>query len=160
MVKILVGSKDTNEFDVLCHELTNDKNYRIENVTTGSETISLYWKLNPDILVVDSNLTDMSIKEIMEKLSCSPFEQKRCNTILVFPKNTVMELNDVSKINSIFYKPISNNELTNKIKTISIDFYTPELKNYEIDSILQSLNLNYMSARLQIYERCNHLLLL
>lgn len=146
MVNVLIGNKDTRKINILCQELTNDKNYRIENVTTGTDVVSMYWKLNPDILVLDDNLPDMSIKDVVDRLSCSPVEQKRCNTILTLTQNYNMNLNNVTKINEIIYKPILNNELVDTIKIMSIDYNTPDLEVGEIDWLLQSLNFNCMSA--------------
>lgn len=145
MVNLLIGNKNTKEVDILCHKLTNDENFKIEHTITGIDTVSAYWNLTPDILVLDSNLTDMSIPDIVDRLSASPIEQKRCNTILTVPKNHTIKLHNVTKINSIIYKPILNNELVDKIKIMSIDYNTPDLEAGEIDWLLQSLNFNCLS---------------
>lgn len=145
MVNVLVGNKNTNEIDILCRELANDKNFEIKSVVTGTDTINTYWKLNPDILVLDSELPDMSIKDVIDRLSCTPIERKKCNTILTVPSDYIMRLNNFKKINEVIYKPILHNELSNAIKEIAIDYNTPDLKVGEIDWILQSLNFNYMS---------------
>ena len=145
MVSILIGNKDSTEIDILCQELTNDKSYKIINMTTGINTLSMYWKLNPDILVLDNNLSDLSIKDIVDRLSCSPLEKKRCNTILTLAPNYHIGLKNVTKISEILYKPILNNELVNAIKSISVDYNTPDLCVGEIDLLLQSLNFNCMS---------------
>lgn len=160
MVNVLVGNKNTNEIDILCHELANDKNFEVKSVVTGTDTITTYWKLNPDILVLDSELPDMSIKDVIDRLSCTPIERKRCNTILTVPSNYIMRLTDLQKINTVVYKPISNRKLSNTIKKIAIDYNTPDIEVGEIEWLLLSLNFNCMSTRLCLYERCNYLLLL
>ena len=160
MVNVLVGNKNTDETAILRQELTNDKIFRVENVVTGTEIVTTYWKFNPDILVLDSDLPDMSTKDIMDRLSCTPVERKRCNTILTVPSNYIMKLTDLQKINTILYKPISNHRLSNTIKKIAIDYNTPDIEVGEIDWLLLSLNFNCMSTRLYLYERCNYLLLL
>ncbi len=160
MVNVLVGNKNTDETAILRQELTNDKIFRVENVVTGTEIVTTYWKFNPDILVLDSDLPDMSTKDIMDRLSCTPVERKRCNTILTVPSNYIMKLTDLQKINTILYKPISNHRLSNTIKKIAIDYNTPDIEVGEIDWLLLSLNFNCMSTRLCLYERCNNLLLL
>ncbi len=146
MVNILVGNKNSNEADMLYQELTDDKNYRIENVTTGVDTLTTYWRLNPDIFVLDNNLPDMSIKDIIDRLSCNPIEEKKCNTILTVPVNYVINLKNVSKVNSIIYKPILNNELVNRIKEMSVNYNTPDLEFGDVEWLLQSLNFNCMSV--------------
>ena len=146
MVNILIGNKNTRETDILCHELANDKNYRVDNVVTGKDAVTMYWDMNPDILVLDNNLSDMSIEDIVNRLSCNPLEQKRCNTILTLSPHYRMKLNNVAKINEIIYKPILNNDLIETIRTMAIDYNTPDLEVGEIDWLLQSLNFNCMSA--------------
>ena len=86
MVNVLIGNKNTDEIAILRQELTNDKIFRIENVVTGTEIITTYWKFSPDILVLDSELPDMSTENIIDRLSCTPLERKRCNTILTVPE--------------------------------------------------------------------------
>ena len=86
MVNVLIGNKNTAELDILCQNLANDKDYRIENVTTGKDTVTMYLKTNPDILVLDNSLSDMTIEDIVNRLSSNPVESKKCNTILTLPK--------------------------------------------------------------------------
>ena len=145
MVDILVGNKNTIEIDILCQELANDKSYKINNVSTGIDAVNMYWKLNPDIFVLDNSISDICIENIIDKLSCSPVEQKKANTILTLPKNYSIELHNVTKLNRIIYKPILHNELINTIQLMSTDFNTPDLEIGEVDWILQSLNFNCMS---------------
>lgn len=146
MINMLVGSKNTKEIDILCTNLTNDKNYRIDHTFTGIDTINMYFKISPDIFVLDSSISDMPIQNIIDKLSCSPIEQKRANTILTLPKNYNIELHNVAKLNRIIYKPIKDNELIETIKQMSSDFYTPDLEYGEIDWLLQTLNFNCLST--------------
>lgn len=80
MVNVLIGSKNTTELDILYQKLANDKNYRVENVNTGKDTITKYLKINPDILILDNSLPDMSIEEVVGRLSSNPLERK--NVIL------------------------------------------------------------------------------
>ena len=55
-------------------------------------------------------------------------------------------LNKYAKINEVIYKPFVETELTNAIKTIAIDYNTPDLEVGEIDWLLQSLNFNCLSS--------------
>lgn len=133
MVNVLIGNKNTREIDILCQELANEKNYRVDNAITGYDAISMYWKVNPDILVLDNNLSDISLEDIVNRLSSSPVERKRCNTILTLSPHYSMKLNNVAKINEILYKPIQSNELVEAIKMLSIDYNTPDIEFGEID---------------------------
>lgn len=40
MVSLLVGNKDIAETNILCQKLANDKDYRVDNVNTGEDTIN------------------------------------------------------------------------------------------------------------------------
>lgn len=145
MVNILIGNRDIKKVKSLQEQLTNDKKYIINYVFTGKDTISAYWKLNPDILILDDNLQDMSIEEIVDRLSLSPLEKKRCNTILVLPSRNKIQLTNVQKINKIIYKPNCKNKLIQSIEEMEEDFYTTDLEVGEIDWLLQSLGFNCMS---------------
>lgn len=146
MVNLLIGNKSTREIDTLCHELANDKDYRVENVATGKDTVDMYWKINPDILVLDSNLPDMSIEDIVNRLSTNPIERKKCNMILTVTPDYKIKLNTFAKINEVIYKPLIDDSLIHAIKTIALDYNTPDLEVGEIDWLLQSLNFNCLSA--------------
>ena len=50
MVNVLIGNKNTTELDILCQKLANDKDYRVQNVDTGKETITMYLKTNQTFL--------------------------------------------------------------------------------------------------------------
>lgn len=147
MINILIGNKNVKEFSTLCPKLTNDTNYRIKNFSTGVNTLIAYSKLKPDILILDSSLSaDITIEDIISRISNNPIELKKCNTILTLQKNYCFRLKNVAKINTILYKPIINNELTEAIEKISNYYNIPDLEAYEVDYLLQTLNFNCMSA--------------
>lgn len=146
MVNVLIGSKNTAELDILYQKLANDKNYRVENVTTGKDTVNMYLKTNPDILILDNSITDMSIEEIVSRLSSNPLERKKCNTVLTLPEDYNIKMNRYDKISQVVYKPFVEKQLSNVVKELAIDFYTPNLEIGEIDWLLQSLNFNYLSG--------------
>ena len=146
MVNVLIGSKNTVELDILYQKLANDKNYRVENVTTGKDTVNMYLKTNPDILILDNSITDMSIEEIVGRLSSNPLERKKCNTVLTLPLDYNIKMNRYDKISQVVYKPFVEKQLSNVVKELAIDFYTPNLEIGEIDWLLQSLNFNYLSG--------------
>lgn len=81
MVNLLIGNKNTTELDILYQKLANDKDYRVESVTTGKDTLSMYLEINPDILILDNSLPDMAVEDIVNRLSVNPVERKKCNTI-------------------------------------------------------------------------------
>lgn len=146
MVNVLIGSKNTAELDILYQKLANDKNYRVENVSTGKDTVNMYLKTKPDILILDNSITDMSIEEIVGRLSSNPLERKKCNTVLTLSEDYNIKMNRYDKISQVVYKPFVEKQLSNVVKELAIDFYTPNLEIGEIDWLLQSLNFNYLSG--------------
>ena len=149
MVNVLIGNKNTTELDILCRNLANDKNYRVNSVNSGKDIISMYLKINPDILVLDNSLTDMAIEDIVGRLSANPLERKKCNTILTLPLDYNIKMRKYQKINEVIFKPFENNgvdELSNVIKELAVDYNTPDLEVGEVDWLLQSLNFNCLSG--------------
>lgn len=146
MVNVLIGNKNTIELDILSQKLANDKDYRIENVDTGQEAITMYLKTNPDILILDNSLTDMSVEDIVTRLSSNPLESKKCNTILTLPENYNIKMNNYKKICEVVYKPFMNSKLNEIIRNLAIDYNTPDLEVGEVDWLLQSLNFNCLSG--------------
>lgn len=146
MVNVLIGNKNVTEANILCQTLANDKEFKIENTITGFDTISKYWQSNPDILVLDNSLSDMNIPDILNRLSCNEYENQKCNTILTLNEENIIRIRNVSKVNSILYKPLKDHELIDTIKMMSAHFYIPTLELGEVDLLLQELDSNYMSG--------------
>lgn len=145
MVNVLIGNKNTTELDILCQNLANDKNYRVDNVATGKDIVALYLKTNPDILILDNSLPDMTIEDIVNRLSSNPLERKKCNTILTLPLDYNIKMRKYGKVSEVIYKPFIDNELSDVIKELAIDYNTPDLEIGEVDWLLQSLNFNCLS---------------
>lgn len=146
MVKILIGNKNTTELDILSQNLTNDKKFKVANVTNGNEVLHTYLKTKPDILILDNSVSDMTIEDIINRLSASPIERKKCNTVLILPYNYNVKFKRYEKICEIVYKPFSTAEINNIINELSIDYNTPDLDVGEVDWLLQSLNFNCLSV--------------
>ena len=66
MVNVLVGNKNSTELNILCQNLANDKNYQVDNITNGKDIINIYLKTNPDILILDDSISDMTIEDILK----------------------------------------------------------------------------------------------
>jgi len=148
MVNVLIGNKNTTEVNILCQTLANDKEFKIENTITGIDTISKYLQSNPDILVLDNSISDINIPDMLDRLTSVDLKNQKCNTILTLNENNNIRIKNVSKVNSILYKPFKDSELIDTLKSMSAHFYTPNLEPYEIDFLLQELGFTYMSGRL------------
>ena len=145
MVNLLIANKNTTELNLLWQKLANDKNYIVENATTGKGTLEMYLKTNPNILILDNSLPDMSVEDIINRLSTNPVEVKKCNIVLTLPLNYTVKINNYRKICEVIYKPFKCDYLKNVINEISIDYNIPDLEIGEIDWLLQSLNFNCLS---------------
>lgn len=145
MVNLLVANKNTTELDVLVQNLANDKKYNIEHTFSENDTIYKYSKINPDILLLDDSLSEKTIENIINRLSIFQLDRKKCNTILTLENGNFIRLEKFSKIYSIFYKPFENNLLYNAITDLSDFYYTPDIKPYDVDTLLASLSFNCFS---------------
>lgn len=153
MVKLLVGNGNSSKLDSLCRKLANDKNYRVEKLNTGKEIITMYHKINPDILILDNSLLDMTVEDIVNRLSVNPRENKKCNIILLLQNDYNLKIKNHSKINTVFYEPYSSNKLINSIKDLAIVYNTPDLEFGEVDWLLNSLDFNCLSGGYRYIEK-------
>ena len=142
MVNILISNKDVSFANNLENMLANDKNYVFKITTTEADTISNYNKMNPDVLVLDDNIPDLSIEDIIDRLSIIP-----------------NELNNVEKVSSIIYKPINTDKLIASIRKTANRNQRPELTKAEVSVFLKKLNLNCYSPRFQLHVRYYFILL-
>lgn len=145
MMNLMVANKNTLELNVLLQNLANDRKYIIKNTFDEKDTIEKYFKFNPDILVLDDSLSEISIEKIIDKLSAFPIDRQKCNTILTLKENTFLRLKKFSKIDSIVYKPFSNNSLYTAIDDLSKVYCTPGIDFYDIDILLAALGFNSFS---------------
>ena len=53
---------------------------------------------------------------------------------------------NLTKINEVILKPIIDNKLSNLIREMALEYYTPDLEYGDVDLLLQALNLNCMSS--------------
>lgn len=82
MVKILIADTDIQRNSASCQFLANEKGFKIESTNDGSSTIKKYLEIEPNIFILDSNFTDIKTLEIIDRLSISPIEKRKKNTIL------------------------------------------------------------------------------
>ena len=184
MVNILISNKDVSFANNLENMLANDKNYVFKITTTEADTISNYNKINPDVLVLDDNIPDLSIEDIIDRLSTIAYGDAVSNDTIAMEKAIkqmgistriyaesivppldkktalpVDELNNVEKVSSIIYKPINTDKLIASIRKTANRNQRPELTKAEVSVFLKKLNLNCYSPRFQLHERYYFILL-
>lgn len=146
MVNVLISTKDVNFTKCIKNMLANDKDYVFQTTSTGLDTIDIYNKINPDILVLDDNIQDLPIENIIDRISITHDEASKCNIILNLEPNLRLKLNNVEKISMIIYKPVKMYNLIESIKSVAKTNNTPTLSDYDVDWLLLSLGFNTMSS--------------
>ena len=81
MVKILIADTDVRRNSASCQFLANEKGFEIESTNDGSSTIKKYLEIEPNIFILDSNFKDIKTLEIIDRLSTSPIEKRKKNTM-------------------------------------------------------------------------------
>lgn len=146
MVRLLVADENIEQIFHYYQFLTNDKELSIENAKDGLTALNKYLKLRPNILILDSNFSDIHYTEIIDRISSIPEEKKMSNTILTInTSEEQLRLKNASKIYKILQKPLKTNELLETINTLKCEFNIPDLTIHELDSLLLRLNFNIHS---------------
>lgn len=115
-VKILIADTDVKRNSASYQFLANEKGFEIESTNDGSSTIKKYLEIEPNIFILDSNFKDIKTLEIIDRLSTSPIEKRKKNTILTISEiNKPFLIEDVSKVYKFLYRPFDNEKLLNTI---------------------------------------------
>ena len=154
MLNVLVANKHTEESLTICNALSQNYEIKPSISHTGIETIEMYNKLSPQLLVLDSGFNDISFYEIMNRLSSMIFESRNCNTILTLEnKEDLSLLSNLGKVWKSFVKPLDYTEIVNSINEVKPFYEIPTLYEYEIDSVLISLSLHMGAPGTQYLKR-------
>lgn len=145
MLKILVANQN-NKQNLQYNKFLTEKGYNVQSSFDGKSTLTSYKELDPNILILDSNLTDIKYTEIIDKISLSPIERKKCNIILTIEQEQgITTLENVCKINQIFYKPLNCTKLLTQLDLMKIEFELKDLSEDELNFYLLPLNFNINS---------------
>lgn len=147
MVKILIADADAKSFFDFCQFLSNDKKINIENTKDGKTTISRYNEVKPNILILNSNIKDMSYSEIINHLSSLPDEKHKSNIILILNKTEeFLSIRNIAKVYAVFDSDFDIGELLETINLMSLEFKTPPLTLDELKVYLLQFNFNKHST--------------
>ena len=146
MTRILIGNKNIQEALKDFEFLKNSNEYEIITSNSGVETINKCKTINPAIIILDSNFSDIPYTEVIDKISALPNEQNRCNLILNVenPKDKIL-LHNTSIVYKIFEIPFNEKEELETIKILRTKFEMPSLSLRELKNILLSLGINTYS---------------
>lgn len=128
MIKILIGNENATDNFNLSQFLSNDKKYIIENTYDGISTFNKYIEINPDILILNSNFSDMDYVEIIDHLSLLVDKNNNSNIILIVNNfEEVLKLNDCSKICYILKSTYKFEDISKLVESLALKFKKPEL---------------------------------
>ena len=146
MVKVLVASENTRQTSEYCNYLSNIDNFKTIATNSGTETITKYHEIKPNVLVLDSNFNDIKSPEIMNRLSRTVDERKKCNVILTIDKENSF-FSCVTKLYKVFNKPLNLEILSETIKQMNKENDYADLDEAYLDKLLFSMNIIVASPR-------------
>ncbi len=129
MLKILVANQNGKQNLEYCKFLENKNRYDVQSSTDAITTFKNIQKIEPNILILDSNFNDTKYTELIDKGYSFTKWKNKCNIILTIDSvQQVLELKNFTKIKQILYKPINYNELI-KVNLMKEEF---EIKIYQM----------------------------
>ena len=125
MTKVLIGNNDIQAGLKNFQFLKNSNEYEIIFSNSGKETIDICRTISPNIIILDSNISDMVYTDIIDIISTLPEENNKCNLILTVndPKDKQLLSNT-----SIIYKIFDYSSDTKKVKE-TINDLTKSIKH-------------------------------
>lgn len=160
MLKVLVSNANIEQNSKLCRFLANDKEIKLTSTNDSQVALCKYFETEPDIFILDSFSNNMSYIEVLDRISVSPSEKQKCNTLITLdnPEDKLLLLN-TAKVYKIFHKPLDLDYLYSTINLMRSEKTVSELSIEEIYSLLLHLNFSltakgthyFVSAILQCY---------
>lgn len=149
MLKILVANQNSIQ-NLQYNKFLTENGYSVKSTFNSETTLKMYKELEPSILILDFKLTN--IRSVIEEISFSPLERKKCNIILTTDKDEKINvLENVCKINRIFYKPINYVELLKQLELMKSENELKNISDDELNYYLLPLNFSINS------KGCNYL---
>ena len=120
-MRTVIVADDSTNFNSLCRTFLTKDNTLINVVSTftGQETIDKYKEIQPDVLILDYKLPDMTGADVIRELEKDENEQKKKNVILVTGENIVSsEIFSFKKISNSFNKTNGFERIEEEIRYI------------------------------------------
>lgn len=160
MLKVLVSNANVEQNSRLCMFLANDKEIKLTSTNNPQSTLCKYFEIEPDVFILDSFSTGMSYTEVIDRISVSPTEKQKCNTLITLDKpEDKLSLLNTAKVYKIFNKPLDLEYLYGTINLMRSEQSPSVLNVEEIYNLLLQLNFSltakgthyFVSAILQCY---------
>lgn len=113
MIKVMIAGTDLHLLNLFCDILSKDERVEIIKQThTGVETINQYLFLQPDVLILDLDITMFNGIEVLNFLcNYSIEEQSKCNVLVISNNLKNYTLQKVSKVFEVIELPFDYNIL-------------------------------------------------
>lgn len=146
MVKVLIGNKNIQKGIRNFQFLQENNEFEIVTSNSGIETINKCKIIEPAIIILNSNLPDMTYTDVINRISNLPCELDKCNLILTVDNSQdKMLLSNTSIIYRVFDKNFDEKTMKETLNVLKSKFETPTLTIRELKSILLSLGINTYS---------------
>ena len=149
MIKVMIA-EDNIFISKNCFKfLTNDKDIKVISCAyDGEETIKEYFKLQPDVLLLDLDMPKINGLDIINTIGRFTEERKKCNIIVVSGSTEhLYKLYNTAQVFRVIPKPADLDYILTTIKEIPVK--AKELNQKELKEILAELRLNIFSSRVQ-----------
>ncbi|MCI8621228.1 MAG: hypothetical protein HFJ50_05810 [Clostridia bacterium] len=146
MQKILVANENIKQNLSICNYLSIDKSLDISSITDTASICRAYFEINPNVFILDSSCNKISYTDILDKISDTPNEKQKRNTLITLDKlNDNLKLVNMSKVYQVFPKPLNLSEIYSTINLMKDKQNTKYLSQEEIYSLFLNLNLSLNS---------------
>lgn len=136
MQKVLIANPNVEQRILFCQQLANDKRLEIIETVDGTTTLEKYFDIQPNVLVLDSCLKDITCTEIIDKLSTNLTYKGNCNIIVTAKEDENLALSNVARVYKIIYDNQKNNQnLFDLYDTINEMYLYGEYKELTIEEL-------------------------
>lgn len=149
MIKVMIA-EDNVYISKSCFKfLTNDENIKVVSCTLdGEETIKDYFKLQPDVLLLDLNMPKINGIDVINTIGRFAGERSKCNIIVVSGSSDYLyRLYNTAQVYRVIHKPADFNYILKTIKEIPMK--NKGINQKELKDLLAELRLNIFSTRVQ-----------
>ena len=140
MNKILLGSEKASFFESYFQCLKTQIDIDLSIAKTGKETIKKCRTINPAIIILHTQFSDMLFTDIIKKIGELKNEDAKSNLILILDnQNDKTYLEDVSVIHKIFTYPFEFEKLTETIMYLRMKYSNTSITFDDITDIIDTL---------------------
>lgn len=146
MLKVLVANSNENENQTISRLFSESNDISIINTYTGNETLKIYRERKPGISIIDTGFKDIPYKKIINDLSITYPEIKKCNFLLTTnSEQDTICFENCKRVYQIFEKPIDYDKLLEVVNELKPQYELKEINEFELNIMLIELNFHSSS---------------